>query len=88
VGGLGEESSILYLSRYLLKINFTLDLYFASQNAEIYGLLMSHDNGMIEEFDIPKFLCRTTTTGQRNVDDKRRFYEIPFHSFKLHSFNI
>ena len=27
VGRLGEESSILYLSRYLLKINFTTDLH-------------------------------------------------------------
>ena len=48
---MGEESSILYLSGYLLKIDFTLDLYFASQNAEIYELLMSHDNlNDIEEF--------------------------------------
>ena len=36
VGRLGEESSILFLSGYLLKINFTLNLYFASENAEIY----------------------------------------------------
>ena len=26
-----------------------LDLYFASQNAEIYGPLMSHDNEMIDD---------------------------------------
>ena len=55
VGRLGEESSILHLSRYLLK--FTLDLYFA----DIYGPLTSCDNVMIEEPDIPRFLCRTTT---------------------------
>ena len=48
MGRLGKESSILYLSRYLLKINFTLDLYFACQNAEVYEPLMSHDNDMIE----------------------------------------
>ena len=36
VGRLGEESSILFLSGYLLKINFTLDLFFISKNAEIY----------------------------------------------------
>ena len=68
VGRLGEESSVLRLSWYLLKINFTvtLDLYFASQNAETYGPLneysMSHDIDMIEEPDIPtsRFLCRTT----------------------------
>ena len=45
MGRLGEESSILHLSRYLLEIIFTLDLYLAShwENAEVYGPLMSID---------------------------------------------
>ena len=54
MGRLDEESPIFYLSGYLLKINFTFDLYFATQNAEIYGPLMSHDYDMIEESDIPR----------------------------------
>ena len=46
VGRLGDESSILYLSGYLLNINFLLGLYFAaSQNVEICELsMMSHEN--------------------------------------------
>ena len=36
MGQLGEESSILYLSGYLLKINFTLDFYLAGQNTVNY----------------------------------------------------
>ena len=57
MGRLGEESPILYLSRYLLKMNFRLDLYFVSQNAQIYEPPMGYDIDMIEESDIPKFLC-------------------------------
>ena len=40
-----------------------LDLYLASQNAEIYGTPMSHD---IDEIQEPDILCRTTTTGPRH----------------------
>ena len=34
MGRLGKESSILHFSRYLLRINFTINLYFPSQNAK------------------------------------------------------
>ena len=35
MGRLGEESSTLHLSWYLLKVNFTLYLHFSSQNAKL-----------------------------------------------------
>ena len=35
MGGLGEESSILYLSGNLLKINFTIDLHFLGTGKSI-----------------------------------------------------
>ena len=48
MGRLGKKSSILYLSGYLLKVNFMLDLYFASQNAEPPVVVIGHDENMIE----------------------------------------
>jgi hypothetical protein len=41
--------------RVFTKDKFMLDLYLANQKAEIYEPI---DNDMIEESDIPKFLCR------------------------------
>ena len=59
MGRLGEKSSVLCLSGYLLKVNFMFDLY-SSKNAEPLAVVMGHDKNMIEF----KFLCRTTTKGR------------------------